>query len=103
MTYYDYMDEQVQVKLAVKCGLCVPKSSVKEGGDASIKFDSFPCICKSLGRIAGQKSQICIYQDQEELNKGLKSFGIQARAQVQMSSCVLCTLAEGYYPFYVIS
>lgn len=78
-----FMDKQVQVKLAEQCGLCVPKSYVKEESVASIQFDSYPCICKPLSSIAGQKSQICICQNQEELNNGLKGFGSQARVQVQ--------------------
>lgn len=78
-----FMDKQVQVKLAEQCGLYIPKSSVKEEGVVSIKFDTYPCICKPLSSIVGQKSQICICQDQEDLDKGLKSFGIQARVQVQ--------------------
>lgn len=41
-----FMDKQVQVKLAEQCGLCVPKSSVKAEGVASIQFDSYPYVSR---------------------------------------------------------
>lgn len=78
-----YMDKQVQVKLAGSCGLTVPKSMVKEEGIDAVEFNMYPCICKPLCSIAGLKSQICICNNQAELNQGLKTFGKNARVQVQ--------------------
>lgn len=78
-----YMDKQVQVNLADKSGITVPKSAVKEEGVETIKFDTYPCICKPLSSIAGQKTQICVCNDQESLDKGLRGFGKHARVQVQ--------------------
>lgn len=78
-----YMDKQVQVTLAGACGLDIPRSSVKEKGISTVVFDSFPCICKPLSSISGQKTQICICNNQQELNRGLKGFDLQARVQIQ--------------------
>lgn len=81
LTYY--MDKQKQVLLAEKSGIAVPQSTVKDEETTTIRFSTYPCICKPLSSINGEKAQIRVCNNQESLDKVLSSFGKQSRVQIQ--------------------
>lgn len=78
-----YMDKQKQVHLAEKSGIVVPKSIVKNEEATTITFSTYPCICKPLSSINGEKAQIKVCNNQESLDRALVSFGSQSRVQIQ--------------------
>lgn len=61
-----------QCKLADECGLTVPKSVVYHRGDALPTGIEYPILTKPLVSSCGEKSDIHICYDENELNKALQ-------------------------------
>lgn len=66
----DYMDKEIQVLLAQKVGLQIPKSYVYRG---AIDKTVFPCLLKPLQSYIGGK-QVVICHNETEFIKGVSSF-----------------------------
>ena len=78
-----YFHKDEQCKLAVECGLIVPKSAVYHRGDLFPDDIAFPLLTKPLVSSLGSKSDIHICHDEKKLQQALleeshcKSFIVQ--------------------------
>lgn len=78
----EIMDKELMTELASEVGLCTPSSwVVQKGGDLS--FIELPCITKPLLSKDGQKADICICHNKEELTAAVNS-GSCERYQIQL-------------------
>lgn len=77
-----YMNKQVQVELAKKYGLPVPKSVVYVVGDKNLNVSWYPCIVKPLESIHGGK-RFAICNNERELSATLCAYQIGDVVQIQ--------------------
>lgn len=76
------MNKDTMAMLATECGICVPKSWVKETRNAEVDEVEYPCIVKPLASIVGSKSDIFICSNKQELTDCLSKIK-SARVQIQ--------------------
>lgn len=67
----ELMEKDVQGRIALECGLRIPKSTVFKKG-CELNWDCFPCITKPLKSILGAgKKDIIVIESEDELYRSL--------------------------------